>query len=270
VTGGSRRLRPAAVAGTFYPASPAVLAAQVDRLLAAAARPQLTQPRPKALIVPHAGYVYSGPIAASAYATLLGAQQRYERAVVIGPAHRVPVAGVAVSSADAFATPLGPIPVDAAARDAILQSPGVVVDDAAHAHEHSIEVQLPFLLRTVGAVPVLPLLAGRVEAATVAGALDVVWGGDETLVVVSTDLSHYLDQETAIPRDARTAAAIVARAGDAIAPDDACGCFALRGLLGAAERRGLDVELLDLRTSGDTAGDRDRVVGYGAFALHGP
>jgi AmmeMemoRadiSam system protein B len=259
-------VRPAAVAGSFYPGRDDALLAAVDQHLAAA---RVVEParRPKALVVPHASYIYSGPVAASAYAIVASVAPAYERVVLLGPAHYVPLAGLAVSSADAFATPLGLVRVDDELRLVALAQPNVVVDDHAHAPEHSLEVQLPFIQRVLGEVPVLPIVVGRCVAEDVATVLDALWGGPETLVLVSTDLSHYLDYASAQTKDRRTAEAVLARTPDAIANDDACGSYSLRGLLLAARTHGLAVELLDLRSSGDTAGDRARVVGYGAFAL---
>jgi AmmeMemoRadiSam system protein B len=257
------KVRPPAVAGTFYPADPSELRATVEALISGAP----AGPAPKAVIVPHAGYVYSAPVAASAYARVLAGRGGFRRVVLLGPAHRVPLAGVAAPGTDAFATPLGPVPVDVEARDALVSAGLAEVRDDVHAREHSLEVQLPFLQVALGDVPVLPLAVGGAGPERVAGVLDEVWGGDETLVVVSTDLSHYLDHASAVEADGRTAAAIVARQADRIGHYDACGVYPLRGLLTAADRHGLNVDLLDLRTSADTAGDPERVVGYGAFAL---
>jgi len=260
------RARPAAVAGSFYPADPSVLTAEVDALLAAAPAPAAA-PVPEALVVPHAGYAYSGPVAATAYAAL-GPATAVTRVVLLGPAHRVAVRGVATSSADVFSTPLGDVPVDDAARRAALALPGVFVDDRAHAQEHSLEVQLPFLQRKLGhGFAIAPFVVGNADPANVAAVLDELWGGPETLVVVSSDLSHYLDHPTAKARDRRTADAIVAGRVDDVEAQDACGAVPIRGLLVAAGRRGLRGTVLDLRTSGDTAGPHDRVVGYGAFAV---
>lgn len=263
------RVRPEAVADAFYPADPARLVAMVDGYVADAASTPAVRAagRPKAVVVPHAGYVYSGPTAGFSYAAVRDGG--YERAVVIGPAHYVYLDGVAISSADAWATPLGAVCVDAELRERALAIPGVVVDDAPHAPEHSLEVQLPFLVRVLGLdVPALPLVVGHAPSALVEQVLDALWGGPETLVVVSTDLSHYLDHATAAARDRRTADAIVAARGDAIGDRDACGAYALRPFLAVARRRGLVIDELDVRSSGDTAGPRDRVVGYGAFAAH--
>jgi AmmeMemoRadiSam system protein B len=258
-------VRPAAVTGSFYPADPDSLQRTVAAQLADATQ-SAGGPAPKALIAPHAGYRYSGPIAASAYRTLTGARASVRRVVLAGPAHFVPVDGVALSSADAFATPLGPVAVDDDARAQALTVAGTGVDDTAHAPEHSLEVHLPFLLAVLGDVPVLPVLVGRDGPPVLAAVLDALWGGDETRIVVSTDLSHYHDDATAKALDRETAAAIVGRA-ETIPSDRACGAAAVIGLLAAARRHELAVRLLDLRTSADTAGDPARVVGYGAFAL---
>jgi MEMO1 family protein len=259
------RVRPAAVAGRFYPADADTLAATVDDALARAA-PWSGAP-PKALVVPHAGFVYSGPVAATGYRALVALRDTVRRVVLLGPAHYVALHGLAVSSADAFVTPLGAVPVDHGARADALAVPGVVVDDRAHVSEHSLEVQLPFLQRTLGDFAILPLIVGAADARTVAAVLDAVWGGPETLIVVSSDLSHYLDHETATRHDRATAAAIVAGDTDALTGADACGAAPLRGLDLAARAHGLVAELVDLCTSADTAGDPSRVVGYGAFVF---
>lgn len=260
-----RTIRPPAVAGSFYPADPAVLAAQIDTLLDAA---QPTAAPPKALVLPHAGYVYSGPVAATGYATLRARREPVTRVVLLGPAHRVPVNGLATSSADAWSTPLGEVPIDADARAAACALPGVAVDDAAHAQEHSLEVHVPFLQRVLGeGFALVPFVVGRAEPDTVAAVLDALWGGPETLILASSDLSHYLDHATATMRDRHTASVIVHGRVAELGPNDACGAYPVRGLLVAASRHGLSTTLLDLRNSGDTAGSRDRVVGYGAFAL---
>jgi hypothetical protein len=259
------RVRPPAVAGTFYPDDAGTLAADVDRFVRDA---RYDGAPPKAIIVPHAGYVYSGAIAGSGYAAITPLRGTTTRVVLLGPAHRVPLAGLAIPSVDAFATPLGPVEIDAAARDSALACDGVVVDDAPHAPEHSLEVHLPFLQHELGTeFRVLPVVVGHAPPVMVARVLDTLWGGDETLIVVSTDLSHYENYESARAHDAHTVAAILAGDVDAIDPYDACGAYPVRGMLAAAQRHALDVRLLDARNSGDTAGPRDRVVGYGAFAL---
>lgn len=258
-----RRARPPAVAGTFYPRRADELRALVDELLAAAPG---GGPAPKALVAPHAGYVYSGPVAASAYARLRGAKG-IERVVLFGPAHRAWVRGLATSAADAFATPLGDVPIDRGAVARLERVPFVGPDDRAHAAEHSLEVQLPFLQVALGAFELVPAVVGEASAAEVEAALEAVWGGPETLVVVSTDLSHYHDYETARRMDAATARAITALDAAGVGDEQACGRAPLRGLLARAARLGLRCEELDRRSSGDTAGPRAEVVGYGAFAL---
>jgi AmmeMemoRadiSam system protein B len=243
------------------------LAALVDALLSTV-RP--LGRRPVALIAPHAGYRFSGAVAAAAYAQLAGCRDDVARVVVLGPAHMVPLAGMAVPGVDAFATPLGPVPVDQEARRAALDVPGVAVADRPHAAEHAIETQLPFLLRAIGRpVPVLPVLVGVATAEAVAGLLSALSTGPDTLVVVSTDLSHYLDRAAAIRRDRRTATAIVARAPEALRPDDACGFRPLCGLLRHAADRDLSVQQLLLATSAKAGADPIRVVGYGSFLLTG-
>jgi AmmeMemoRadiSam system protein B len=259
-------VRPPAVAGAFYPSDPAVLRRTVAGLLDAVSPPPEDAAAPKALIAPHAGYRYSGPIAATAYRTLASVRGSVERVILAGPSHFVPVHGVAVSSASAFATPGGPVTVDDVAREQALMVMGVDVDDAAHADEHSLEVHLPFLAEVLGDVRVLPLLVGRGGPAVLADVLDALWGGAETRFVVSTDLSHYLPHATATVIDRETASMIVDRSPN-LDPERACGASAVAGALVAARRHELTVRLLDLRTSGDTSGDPQRVVGYGAFAL---
>jgi hypothetical protein len=261
-------VRPSAVAGMFYPREAGALGAEVDRFLAAAwrARPA-DAPMPKALVAPHAGYVYSGAIAASAYARAMPLQGRIGRVVLLGPAHRHAFRGLAVPSVDAFASPFAEVPLDRPALDAIRGLPGVVTLDQAHAQEHSLEVHLPFLQRALGNFRLVPIVVGQTEASQVARVLDALWGGPETLIVVSSDLSHYHDYDTAKARDAGTCAAIESLALERIAPGDACGARPLAGLLQLAQRRDLRATTLDVRNSGDTAGGRDRVVGYGAWSL---
>ncbi|MCS6914906.1 MAG: AmmeMemoRadiSam system protein B [Myxococcales bacterium] len=261
-------LRPAAVAGLFYPAAPAVLRKTVQELLQGAAPP--AQDRPvKALIVPHAGYVYSGPIAATAYRRLHAQAASIRRVVLLGPAHRAPVRGLALPNWTGLQTPLGIVPVDQEGVAALQGLPQVVRSDPAHAAEHSLEVQLPFLQVCLGSFAVVPLAVGEARAEQVAEVLERLWGGPETLLLISSDLSHYLDYDTARQLDAQTAHQILA-CRIPLSHDQACGATPVNGLLLAARRHGLVVELLDLRNSGDTAGDRARVVGYGAFALHPP
>ncbi len=259
------RVRPPAAAGTFYPADPAGLASLVDGLLAGAPA-AVPERRPGCLVVPHAGYVYSGPVAATAYALLRGSAGSVRRVALFGPAHFVPLRGAAVPEAEAWATPLGEVAVDGGLRDLAVAC-GAEVDDQPHAPEHSLEVQLPFLLRVLGPeVGILPVAVGVSGAAEVADLMAAVRGGCD-LLLVSTDLSHYHDDATAKRLDRRTAEAVVAGDPGAIGPEDACGAFALRGIVELARREELPVRLLDLRTSADTAGDPWRVVGYGAFAV---
>jgi AmmeMemoRadiSam system protein B len=264
-------VRQPAVAGTFYPRAPRELAAAVDRLLAEAnleAAPGAAPP--KAIIAPHAGYIYSGPIAARAYVALAAGRGRFRRAVVIGPSHYVWCAGVAAPASAAFATPLGALPVDRSAVAALRGLPSVEIADAPHRPEHSLEVQLPFLQRVLGEVEIVPLLVGEARAAEVAAVLAQLWDGEETAIVVSSDLSHYHDADTARRCDAATAAAIERGDASRLGPDDACGCLPIAGLLLEARARGLAARRLDLRNSGDTAGSRDRVVGYGAWRFDPP
>jgi AmmeMemoRadiSam system protein B len=260
------RVRPPAVAGLFYPAHAEELAGTVRSMLDAAPAPG-DQPAPKAIVAPHAGYVYSGPIAATAYARIRPLRGTIRRVVLLGPAHRFPVHGLALSSADAFATPLGEVPVDREACAAIEQLPQVRVFDATHRDEHGLEVHLPFLQETLGAFAIVPLVVGDATPRQVADVLDVLWDGPETLIVVSSDLSHYLDYHTATNRDRATCDAIERLDLEDISAYDACGHAPLCGLLLAAKEHGLKVETLDLRNSGDTAGDRQSVVGYGAWAF---
>ena len=256
--------RPAAVAGMFYPGQAATLANEVAALLADAEPwPGLA---PKALIVPHAGYVYSGPIAASAYASLAPLRDTIRRVVLLGPTHRVAVQGLALPESSAFDTPLGSIALDAALELKVLQLPQVQRSEAAHALEHSLEVQLPFLQSVLNDFSLLPLAVGMASDVEVAEVLDLVWGGPETLIVISSDLSHYHSYTEAQRLDHATAKQIVALQPLA-SHQQACGATPVNGLLLCAQRRGLLPRLLDLRNSGDTAGDRSRVVGYGAFAF---
>jgi AmmeMemoRadiSam system protein B/AmmeMemoRadiSam system protein A len=260
-------IRPPAVAGSFYPADPQTLAADVRRLLAAV--PSSAGPAPKALIAPHAGYVYSGPIAATAYARIAEAGHDISRVVLMGPAHRVAFRGIGISTAQAFRTPLGDIPLDPVGAE-LLAIPGVVALDEAHREEHSLEVHLPFLQTLLDRFTLLPLVAGDAPDQLVAEVLERVWGGPETLIVISSDLSHYHDYETATERDHATAAAIARLDPDSFDHYGACGRTPLGGLLTLARRRGMRIEPLDIRNSGDTAGPRDRVVGYGSWALYEP
>jgi AmmeMemoRadiSam system protein B len=259
--------RAPAVAGSFYPKDSAKLESAVAGYLAAVSAPPGNAPVPKALIVPHAGYVYSGPIAASGYARLEGQRRAIRRVVLLGPSHRIPLRGLAASSADTFDTPLGAVPLDRAAIDEILDFPQVQIFDAAHRDEHSLEVQLPFLQHVLEDFSLVPLSVGDAEPEEVGEVIERLWGGPETLFVVSSDLSHYYDYETARQLDIATTRAIEALDPYALDRESACGRAPARGLLVAAKRHGLSVETVDLRSSGDTAGDERRVVGYGSYVF---
>jgi len=258
------RIRLPAVAGTFYPAESENLRSAVSDMLGGA---RADGPVPKALIGPHAGYVYSGPIAASAYARLVSARGVVRRVVLLGPAHYVPFEGVAASSAEWFATPLGPIRVDREGVEEALSLPGVRLLDEAHAPEHSLETHLPFLQATLGEFTLVPLVVGEAAPETVCRVIERLWGGPETLFAVSTDLSHFLPYDAAREIDSATCRAVETLCPEEIGRDQACGYIPLNGLLMAARVRALRVETLDLRNSGDTAGPRYQVVGYGAWAL---
>jgi MEMO1 family protein len=259
--------RPAAVAGRFYPGEPDALAGLVDALLEKAPPPGRC-PRPVAVVAPHAGFGFSGSVAATAYVHLSRWRGHVERVVVLGPSHFTPLRGMAVPSVATFATPLGPVAVDDEARAAAAALPATVVDDEPHAREHAIETQLPFLIRTLGsAVSVLPVVVGTTPPVAVAALLSRLLDPPRTIAVVSTDLSHYLDRAQAQQRDTATAAAVVGRRGDALRPTDACGFHPLRGLLEHAVDRELVVDLLHLATSAETGGNPRRVVGYGAFVV---
>jgi len=257
-------VRPAAVAGLFYPRSPTELVSALDTLLAGQAPAGHV---PKALIVPHAGYIYSGIVAGHAFRSLKACATPIERVVLFGPSHREWFHGLAVPRVQAFATPLGIARIDEAAVGRVAALPAVIASDAAHAREHSLEVQVPFLQRLLPDAPIVPVLVGETTAAEVEAALEALWGGPETLIVVSSDLSHYHSYEEAQSRDGATVGAILA-ARATLTGEDACGCLPINGLLRVTRRRGLRAELIDLRNSGDTAGDRDRVVGYGAFGFY--
>ena len=266
MTPDSTRIREPAVAGSFYAASAGALAADVERLLDDAIVPPVDEAPPKALIVPHAGYLYSGSTAAAVYARMRPFRARIRRVVLLGPVHRVPVRGLALPGVAAFATPLGNVEIDAAAVASIAHLPQVCTSAQAHGREHSLEVQLPFLQSVLDDFRLVPLAVGDAVAKEVAAVLDLLWGGDETLIVVSSDLSHYLPYAEARAVDARTARRILSLNAD-IAHEEACGGTPINGLLYAARRRGLRSSLVALCNSGDTAGDRQRVVGYGGFVF---
>jgi AmmeMemoRadiSam system protein B len=260
-------VRPAAVAGMFYPGTPQTLASAVSAYLAeGATEPGAAVPAPKAVIVPHAGYVYSAPVAARAYRRIGAGRRTVRRVVMLGPVHRVPVRGLAAPSARAFATPLGAVAVDVSAVERALELPQVRVSEPAHALEHSLEVQLPFLQTVLGEFAIVPLAVGDATEEEVAEVIERLWGGPETLIVVSSDLSHYHPYSVAQTIDRATAAAILAL-DTSLDHGQACGATPINGFALCARRHGLKPELLDLRNSGDTAGDKSRVVGYAAFAF---
>jgi MEMO1 family protein len=262
-------VRPPAAAGLYYPRDPEGLRHALQTLLGPATA---TADRlPKALIVPHAGYAYSGEVAACAYRRL-GREEsatRIRHVVLLGPSHRVKMHGLALPSCDGFATPLGTVPVNAAARQRLRELGLAGISDAPHALEHCLEVQLPFLQVLLQDFDLLPIAVGFAPPAQVGRALEAVWGGTETLVIVTSDLSHHHTRLEAQSLDGATARRITERRSD-LSETDACGADALNGLMEIARQRGLQVELLDRRTSGDTAGDDQRVVGYGSFALYAP
>ncbi len=268
VAGTLRSLRKPVVAGLFYPGDAAELStAVIDLLIEARRSAKPDKAVPKALIVPHAGYVYSGPVAASAYSRITDVADRINRVVLLGPAHLLPFEGLALPGVDGFETPLGIVPLDAEAVGRIAHLPQVSSLPSAHDGEHSLEVHLPFLQTLLGEFSLVPLAVGRATAAQVAEVVELLWGGDETLIVISTDLSHYHDYETAKVMDAATSEAIEALDEEKIGHEDACGWVPLSGLLVAARARGLTARTIDLRNSGDTAGPRHQVVGYGAYIV---
>jgi len=260
-------VRQPAVAGLFYPDDPATLQRQVDKLMSGAATARRPGGFPKALVAPHAGLPYSGPVAASAYAALGGGAERIRKVVLMGPSHRVPFRGIATTTATAYRTPLGLVPIDQTACALIAELPGVVELDEAHRPEHSVEVHLPFLQVLLHDFELIPLVVGEADPETVAAVLDRLWGGEETLILISSDLSHYHDYVTAQMLDAETCDAIERCEEAVLGPYRACGHQPLAGLLRVARSRGLGPVTLDLRNSGDTAGPRSEVVGYGAWAF---
>lgn len=258
-------IRPAAVAGYFYPAERDQLASDISMMLHEAS-PSKAKHQPKALIVPHAGYIYSGAVAAYAYRLLEPWRSQIRRVILLGPSHRTPLRGLALPQADCFETPLGTIPLDKKLCERLLSLPQVHVIPASHIAEHSLEVQLPFLQTVLDDFKLVPLVVGLSSPQEVADVLDYCRGGHETLIVVSSDLSHYLPYEQACKRDANTLNHILS-GDESLSEYDACGSAPIRGLLHLARDLGLKSELLDYRNSGDTAGDKSRVVGYAAIAF---
>jgi AmmeMemoRadiSam system protein B len=257
-------IRPAAVAGYFYPADSSELQKMINKLMDKATA---AGPAPKALIAPHAGYIYSGLTAAMAYANLQSIKDKIKRVVLAGPAHRVYLRGIALSRATHFATPLGNIEIDQDAVKFLKKLPQVIVSDAAHQQEHSLEVHLPFLQTLLKNFTLVPLVVGEASPQEVAEVLELFWGEPDTIIIISSDLSHYHDYETAKRIDAGTTYAIEHLELEKIGPEEACGCRPLCGMLQLARTRNLSVNTLDVRNSGDTAGTKDRVVGYGAWSF---
>jgi hypothetical protein len=257
-------IRPAAVAGYFYPADASELRHMINQLMSQATA---TGPVPKALIAPHAGYIYSGLTAAIAYANLQPVRNRITRVILLGPAHRVYIRGIALSSATHFSTPLGNIEIDQAAVKLLKKLSQIIVSDAAHQQEHSLEVHLPFLQSLLSQFTLVPLVVGETSPQEVAEVLELFWGDPDTMIIISSDLSHYHDYETAKKIDAATTHAIEHLEPEKIGPEQACGCRPLCGMLELARTKKLSINTLDVRNSGDTAGTKDRVVGYGAWSF---
>lgn len=255
-------LRKPAVAGVFYPADATELATMVRTMLAHA---KADYPIPKAIIAPHAGYIYSGPIAANAYACLGQAATRIKTVVVLGPAHRYLFHGLALPESTIFLTPLGQIKIASNVAAKITSLPQIKILEAAHLAEHSLEVQLPFLQTLLKDFTLLPLVVGQTNPTEIAEVLDMVWGGPETLLIISSDLSHYYNYQTTKKLDQETSQAIMQLQPELLLEESACGKLGIQGLLQVAKKRGLKASLIDLRNSGDTAGPHKQVVGYGAF-----
>ena len=253
------------VAGSFYPEQPEILKAMISEYLQQVA-PALKVPQ--AIIVPHAGYIYSGEIAASAYARLQPRQSSIKHVVLLGPSHKVGFTGLALSHADAFRTPLGDIPLDAEAIASIIHFPFVEYREQAHLLEHSLEVQLPFLQMTLDSFKLLPIVAGDCPAELIEELLELFYGQDDTLIVISSDLSHFHDYQTAQRLDKQTSRLIEQLEYQLLDYDSACGRVPVSGLMVLAKKKSLQIETIDLRNSGDTAGNKSRVVGYGAYVIN--
>lgn len=260
-------VRQPAVADMFYPGNPHELHRMVVTFLNEANVPESGVAVPKALVAPHAGYIYSGPVAASAYIRLKPAKEQIHRVVLLGPSHRVPLIGCACSTAQYFATPLGNIPLDRKAINDILSLPFVKELDQAHTLEHSLEVHLPFLQEVLAEFTLVPVVVGDCAPEDVAELIEKLWGGPETLIVVSSDLSHYHDYDTAKQMDSQTSKAIEELDFNSIHSQQACGVMPLRGLMFAAKKHALHATAVDCRNSGDTAGPRNQVVGYGSYVF---
>lgn len=258
------KVRKPAVAGAFYPADPIELQSLIEELID---RADTTLRAPKALIVPHAGYIYSGPIAASGYALIKQSKVDISNVILLGPSHRVGFKGLAVSDAEQYESPLGRIPINLSSIEKISTLDCVHHLDQAHALEHSLEVHLPFLQAVLGNFTLMPIVAGDASPKQVCDVLDLLWGGPETLIIVSSDLSHYHDYDTARVMDRETSDAIEQLRETSLSHQSACGKVPVSGLLAAARKRDLKATTIDLRNSGDTAGPKDRVVGYGTYVF---
>ena len=258
-------IREPAVAGLFYPENTRVLQTLLSELLDNSIARDIT---PRAIIAPHAGYVYSGEVAASAYKLLQPMKDKIRRIVLLGPTHRVAVHGCAVSSADYFRTPLGDIAIDTNAVQALLNNPNVQLSDMAHQDEHSLEVHLPFLQTVLDKFSLVPIAVGDMDASAVMEVLEFFWDDPATFFVISSDLSHFHDYRTAQDIDQQTTIAIEQLQFGTITGEMACGTYPVNGLLKFAKKHNLRCKTLDLRNSGDTEGDKNRVVGYGAYAFY--
>ncbi|OQK16578.1 extradiol dioxygenase [Methyloprofundus sedimenti] len=258
-------IRQPAVAGLFYPDKPDILKSMISDYLHQVAP---VNEAPQAIIVPHAGYIYSGEIAASAYARLQSRRNSIKRVVVLGPSHKVSFAGLALSHAEAFRTPIGDIPVDTEAIASIIHFPFVGYSDQAHLYEHSLEVQLPFLQMTLDAFKLLPIVVGDCPAEQIEQVLELFYGADDTLIVISSDLSHFHDYATAQRLDKETSEKIEHLDYQHLDYGSACGLAPVSGLMALAKKKSLQIATIDLRNSGDTAGDKSRVVGYGAYVIN--
>ncbi|MBT3990613.1 MAG: AmmeMemoRadiSam system protein B [Rhodospirillaceae bacterium] len=259
-------IRPPAVAGMFYPSNPKELEATVEHFLSeATAKFDAAERAPKAIIAPHAGYVYSGLTAAAVYNRLRPAKDIIKRVVILGPCHRVAVNGLALPSTEVFQTPLGDVPLDMDAAAEIIGLPQVEIFNDTHVEDHSLEVHLPFLQKVLGDFKIVPMIVGQATPEQVAEVLDILWGGPETLILISSDLSHYLPYDQAKALDNQTCQAIERLDAPALGNEQACGRHSIKGLLLLAREKGLNVKTADIRNSGDTAGTKDKVVGYGSW-----
>ena len=266
-------IRPPAVAGSFYPADADILRSEIDGLIGAALHTDIVQNKaiPKAIIVPHAGLMFSGSLAALGFATVRALKDTIKRILIIGPAHRMAFQGIALAKADGFATPLGNLRCDLGALQSALALPQVQILDDAHRLEHGLEIELPFIQRLFGEktdIGIVPLLVGRCSPRQVHEVIEALWGGPETLIVISSDLSHFHDYDTAKSMDNHTRAMIEALDAENIGSNDACGALPVGGMLLSARKRGMQIKTLGMRNSGDVTGDKSRVVGYGAWAIY--